>query len=327
MNVHRGRVVLPLVALLVGVIVPVSLTGPSVAGAQPGSCGTMTLGSVDYQHVIWVWMENKSASDVIGSSQAPYINSLAAECGLATNYHNLTHPSLPNYVGATSGLPLSSLGQFLSDCNPSKKCSTTAPSIFSQGETWKSYEESIPKDCDKKNSAEYAVRHNPPPYFSSLSFCKPRKAVRHGPKISDDVPYTQLAPDLAANTLPAFSFVTPNLIDDMHDGTIGDGDSWLAANMPTILNSAEYQAGHVAVMITWDEGQPEDPPGEDCVSDPSGTGCLVTTIVVSPSTPAGTTSATFFDHYSLLRTTEDLLGLAPLGQAASAPSMAPDFNL
>jgi len=310
-----------------GVIVPVVLTGPAVAGAQPGPCGTMSLGSVDYQHVIWVWMENKSASDVIGSSQAPYINSLATECGLATNYHNLSHPSLPNYVGATSGLPLSSLGQFLSDCNPSRRCSTSAPSIFSQGETWRAYEESIPKDCDKKNAGEYAGRHNPPPYFSRLSFCKPTKAVRHGPKISDDVPYSQLAPDLAADTLPAFSFVTPNLIDDMHDGTVADGDAWLAENLPTILNSAEYQAGHVAVMITWDEGEPEDPSGADCVSDPSGTGCLVPTIVVSPSTPAGTTSATFFDHYSLLRTTEDLLGLAPLGQAASAPSMASAFDL
>ena len=287
----------------------------------------MSLGSVDYQHVIWVWMENKSASEVIGSSQAPYINSVASECGLATNYHNLTHPSLPNYVGATSGLPLSSLGQFLSDCSPSRRCSTTAASIFSQGETWTGYEESIPKDCDKKNAGEYAVRHNPPPYFSKLPFCKPKKVVRHGSKISDDVPYGELASDLAANALPDFSFVTPNLIDDMHDGTVADGDAWLADNLPTILNSGEYQAGHVAVMITWDEGEPEDPAGENCVADPSGAGCLVPTIIVSPSTRAGTTSATFFDHYSLLRTTESLLDLPLLGQAATAPSMNSAFNL
>jgi len=287
----------------------------------------MSIGSVHYQHVIWVWMENKSAGDVIGSSQAPYINRLATECGLATNYHNLTHPSLPNYVGATSGLPVTSLSQFLSDCNPSRRCSTKAPSIFGQGETWKAYEESIPKDCDKKNAGEYAVRHNPAPYFSGLSLCKPKKLVRHGAKVSDDVGYGGLASDLAANTLPAFSFVTPNLIDDMHDGTVADGDAWLADNLPTILNSAEYQGGHVAVMITWDEGAPEDPAGENCVSDPSGTGCLVTTIVVSPSTPAGTVSATFFDHYSLLRTTETLLGLGLLNQAALAPSMASAFNL
>jgi hypothetical protein len=58
-----------------------------------------------------------------------------------------------------------------------------------------------------------AVRHNPPPYFTSLSGCP-----------ASDVPYTQLATDLAnENALPAFSFVTPNLIDDMHDGTVAQG--------------------------------------------------------------------------------------------------------
>jgi phosphatidylinositol-3-phosphatase len=287
----------------------------------------MSLGSVHYQHVVWIWMENRSFGDIVGSSQAPYLNDLAGECGLATNYHNLTHPSLPNYVGATSGLLLSSLSQFLTDCNPSRRCSTRAASIFSQGETWKAYEESMPSDCDKKNPGDYAVRHNPPPYFSTLSFCKPKRLVRHGAKISFDVPYTQLSSDLAADTLPAFSFVTPNLIDDMHDGTVADGDSWLATHLPTILDSSEYSAGHVAVFITWDEGEPESNVGENCVADPAGTGCLVPTIVVSPSTPVGTTSGAFYDHYSLLRTTEELLGLPLLGQAATAASLAPGFNL
>jgi phosphatidylinositol-3-phosphatase len=115
-------------------------------------------------------------------------------------------------------------------------------------------------------------RHNPPPYFTSLSTCS-----------ANDVPYTQLATDLADNALPAFSFVTPNLIDDMHDGTIADGNSWLSSSLPTI--------------------------------------------VISPSTPAGATSATLFSHYSLLATAEQLLGLPALGQAASAATMAAAFNL
>jgi len=325
--VQRVRVLFPVAIVAAVLILPVGVAGTPPAAAQPGPCGTMSLGSVRYQHVIWIWMENRSFSDIIGSPEAPYLNTLATECGLATNYHNLTHPSLPNYVGATSGLPLSSLSQFLSDCSPSRSCSTRAASIFGQGETWKAYEESMPKDCDKKNAGEYAVRHDPPPYFSKLSFCKPKRTVRHGPTVSYDVPYTQLSADMAADTLPAFSFVTPNLIDDMHDGTVADGDSWLAANLPTILNSLEYVAGHVAVFITWDEGEPEVNVGENCVAEPTGPGCLVPTIVVSPSTPVGTTSATFYDHYSLLRTTEELLGLPLLGQAAAAASLAPGFNL
>jgi phosphatidylinositol-3-phosphatase len=288
--------------------------GPGPAPST-GPCGTVATAPA-YQHVIWIWMENHSYGDIIGNtSLAPYINSLAAECGLAANYHNISHPSLPNYIAGTSGLSVSQVKLFKSDCNPSKHCSTTAPSIFGQGESWRAYEESMPSACARSNSGEYAVRHNPPPYFTTLSGCS-----------SFDVPYTQLASDLAANTLPAFSFVTPNLISDMHDGTINQGDTWLANNLPVILNSSDYQSGTTAVFITWDEGA-GGKSGEDCAANPTDESCHVPTIVISPSTPAGSTSSSLFNHYSLLGTTEQLLGLPPLGQAASSPTMISAFNL
>jgi acid phosphatase len=285
----------------------------------------MPVSTTHYRHVIWVWMENHSASSIIGSGQAPYINGLASSCGLATNYHNISHPSLPNYIGATSGLSVSAVSAFSSDCNVSHRCSTTAPSIFGQGETWKAYEESMPSDCLRRNSGEYAVRHNPPPYYRNLSFCKPKRVVRHGPKVSKDVPYGQLATDLATNNLPAFSFVTPNLIDDMHDGTIPQGDTWLSRNLPNIFNSAEYQSGQVVVFVTWDEGA--DVGSNNCPTNTSDDGCHVAAIVASPSTSSGTQSAVLFNHYSLLLTTERLLGLPALGQANFANSMVTAFNL
>ena len=288
--------------------------GAGSAQAATSPCGTMTQSAVNYTHVIWIFEENHSYGDIIGSSQAPYINSLATECGLATNYHNISHPSLPNYVAATSGLGLSGISQFTSDCNPSKRCSTSAPSIFGQTSSWKAYEESMPSNCYKKNSGEYAVRHNPPPYFTTLSGCATK-----------DVPYTQLAGDLASGNLPAFSFVTPNLIDDMHDGTIAQGDTWLQSNLPTILNSSEYQSGTTAVFITWDEG--EGGTSNDCATNTTDIGCHVATLVVSPSTTPGTQSSTLFNHYSLLGTSEQLLGLPPLGQASSANSMTSAFGL
>jgi hypothetical protein len=260
-------------------------------------------------------MENHSLTDIIGSSQAPYLNGLANECGLATNYHNISHPSLPNYIAATSGLSGTALKPFNKDCNPTRKCTTSASSIFSQGETWKAYEESMPSNCYPSDSGEYAVRHNPPPYYTMLAGCS-----------TSDVPYTQLATDLADNALPAFSFVTPNLIDDMHDGTIADGDTWLSSNLPTILGSPEYQAGNTAVFIAWDEGT-GGKTGENCTTNTTDASCSVATIVVSPSTPPGTTSATLFNHYSLLGTTEQLLGLPALGSAASYPTMTSAFNL
>jgi phosphatidylinositol-3-phosphatase len=293
------------------------LTAVSPAAAASGPCGTATAPPA-YQHVIWIWMENHSFTDIIGNtSQAPYTNALAASCGLATNYHNTTHPSLPNYLAATSGLAQAQIPvlSFL-DCNVSVLCDTSAPSIFGQGETWKAYQESMPSNCDTSDSGEYAVRHNPAAYYTSLSGCASR-----------DVPYSRLATDLAGNALPAFSFITPNLIDDMHDGTIAQGDAWLASNLPTILNSRQYQAGTTAVFITWDEGS-GGYPIEDC-DDTTTTdaSCRVATIVISPSTPAGATSAAFFSHYSLLGTTEELLGLPMLGQASSSPAMTAAFHL
>ena len=116
--------------LLVRLAVPILVAGlaPLIAmtavkpAAAAGPCGTVSTAPA-YTHVIWIWMENHSYSDIIGNtSQAPYINSIAGECGLATNYHNLSHPSLPNYVGGTSGLAVSSLTPFDPDCNPSGSC-------------------------------------------------------------------------------------------------------------------------------------------------------------------------------------------------------------
>ena len=284
-----------------------------VTSTVQGPCGRVT-SAPQYKHVIWIWMENHSYGSIIGSSQAPFINAMAAKCGLATNYHNISHPSLPNYVAATSGLGYSALQKFTPDCNPVPACSTSARSIFAQGESWRAYEESMPSNCYRKNSGEYAVRHNPPPYYTKLSGCA-----------KNDVPYPRLAADLAGNRLPAFSFITPNLIDDMHDGTIADGNRWLAKNLPLILQSREYRGGSTVVMITWDEG--EGGSSNRCASNTTDVGCHVATIVISPSTRAGTRSAKLFNHYSLLGTAEQLLHLPKLGGAAKFPTMTSAFNL
>jgi hypothetical protein len=285
------------------------------AAQAAGPCGTSTA-TPSYTHVIWILMENHSYGDIIGNTaQAPYINQVASECGLATNYHNLSHPSLPNYVGMVTGLPVSSLKPFANDCNPGKKCSTSAPSILGQTTSWKAYEESMPSNCYAGNSGEYAVRHNPGPYLTSLTNCA-----------TNDVPYPQLASDLAGGNLPAFSFITPNLIDDMHDGTIAQGDAWLQANVPSILNSSEYLAGNTAVFITWDEGT-GGKSAENCATNTTDPSCLVATLVISPTTTPGTTSAMLFNHYSLLGTTEQLLGLPALGSAGTASLMTTAFGL
>jgi phosphatidylinositol-3-phosphatase len=291
----------------------VSLSAPSAS--HP--CGTEAKAGT-IKHVIFIVLENHSYGAILGSSQAPYFNTLAKDCGVATNYHNITHPSLPNYIAATSGLPLSSLQKFVSDCSPSSSCDTPTKSIFGQGETWKSYEESMPSNCDHSNSGNYAVRHNPAAYYTTLGGCS-----------SNDVSYSQLATDLANNQLPAFSFITPNLIDDMHNGTVADGNSWMSKNLPTILNSAEYKNGSTVIFITFDEGSDVGSyaDGENCATNTSDTSCHLPTFVISPSTRVGARSGTLFNHYSLLGTAEQLLHLSKLGQAADYPTMVSAFNL
>ena len=140
--------------------------------------------------------------------------------------------------------------------------------------------------------------------------------------------YSLLASDLAHNQLPAFSFITPNLIDDMHNGTVADGNKWLSSALPAILNSAGYRHGSTVIFITWDEGEGGGyASGEHCATNASDVSCRVATLVISPSTKAGTRSGALFNHYSLLATTEQLLHLSKLGLAASATTMTKAFNL
>ena len=298
-------------------ILVVLLTAPARA-ASP-FCGTVRRHPHRYDHVVWILMENHSFGQIVDSPSAAFINGLITDCGLATNYHNITHVSLPNYIGAVTGLALPDLLKFDLDCSPSATCSTDANSIFAQVPSWKGYMDSMVTNCQTTGFVGYAVRHNPPPYLTSLPGCS-----------TFDVPYTDLQTDLDNDTLPAFAFVTPNTAHDMHDGpnptAIQNGDNWLSTELPKILNSAAYQAGRTAVFVTFDEGAGGSI-GEDCAANPADESCHVATIVVSPSTPHGTVSDRLFTHYSLLKTTERLLGVKPLGEARRARTMRARFRL
>jgi phospholipase C len=259
-------------------------------------------------------MENRSYDEVIGSADAPYLTKLGRRCGLATNFHNITHPSLPNYIAATSGLGYRGLALFGSNCDPSRSCSTKAKSIFEQAPSWRAYQESMPAPCTRMNAGLYAVRHNPPPYYRDLRGCRKR-----------DVPFTRLEGDLAQGRLPAFSFITPNLCNDTHDCPVAQGDGWLAEHVPAILDSSAYGKGTVALFITYDEGYGDVT--HRCARNTTAPDCHIPTVVVSPTTPAHTESARLFNLYSLLRTSEEILGLRPLRKARLAPSMAAAFGL
>ncbi|HEY5272420.1 MAG TPA: alkaline phosphatase family protein [Acidimicrobiales bacterium] len=253
------------------------------------------VGTPHYRHVVWIVMENYGYSSIVGSADAPYLARLGTECGLATNYHAVTHPSLPNYLALTSG----TTDGITDDAEPSSHHVRTA-NIFSELDgNWRALEESMPVACDKVTSGSYAARHDPAVYYADLATTCTK----------DDVPLREPL-DLSA----AFTFITPNICDDMHNCSVSTGDAWLAHIVPQILDSPEYLAHEMALFIIWDESN-------------TGPGNHVATFVVAPSVPRGSRVTLDLDHYSLLRTAEQLLGLSYLGGARTAPSMVQLFRL
>ena len=253
-------------------------------------------------------MENRTYAAVLGDrSAAPRLASYGGKCGVAINYVAITHPSLPNYLAAVSG----STGGVTSDCGPAS-CPQNRPSLFGQlsaaGLEWRGYAESMPGTCVLGSTDGYATKHNPAVYFTPIrSQCR-----------SWDVPMGTrsdgaFASALRAQSLPAFSFVTPNICNDGHDCSISHADKWLSGWLDTIVTSPAYKTADTAVFVTWDEGV--------------GANQHIATVVVAPTVPKGTRVATRFDHYSLLSTTEELLGLPLLGAAQAAPSLRAAFGL
>lgn len=251
-------------------------------------------------------MENRSFSSVVGSPEAPYESALARQCGLATDYHGVARPSLPNYLAATGG---STFG--VGDDGPPAGHPLRRASIFGElsaaHRSWAAYEESMPGPCDLESSGEYAVKHDPAAYFVPVRAACARFDVPMGTTASGSFKRA-----LSRGALPALSFVTPNLCDDGHDCATATADSWLSRWVPAIVASPAYARGDTVVLVVWDEGQGDN---------------HVPLIVVGPSVPPGTRATGRFDHYSLLRTTAELLGVPAPGRAARAPSMAGAFSL
>lgn len=277
------------------------------------ACGTRADPPDTYDHVVWVWMQNRPLDDVIGSSGAPFINALADACGVALNYSWVGHPTQIHATAGQEAVP--------SGCTP-PGCRTGATSVFSvvkaAGLQWRSYEEAMPGNCHRDNDAPYVVAHNPALYYSDLRrdcavWDMPMGTTRAGPFLDD----------LERDRLPAFSFVSPDNCNNTHDCSLRTGDDWLRSWVPKVVASPGYRRGATALFIVFDTGGDAD----GCLTNPDRD-CLVPALVVSPFTPRATRSTARFSHYSLLRTTEELLGVGPLlAGAKQASSMRDAFGL
>jgi phosphatidylinositol-3-phosphatase len=264
------------------------------------------------RHVVMVVEENHSYSQVVGNSSMPYLNSLAQKYGLAVNYYGNTHPSIGNYFMLTTG-------QIITN-NDGYTGTVTANNIvraaLTSGVTWKSYAESLPSvGYIGGDKYPYSKHHNPFAYFSDV--------VNSSTEKNNIVPFTRFAQDLANHTLPTFSFVIPNLNNDMHDCPAGmssctdaqkaaAADAWLKKNIAPLLTNSDFQNDGL-LIITWDEGRS---------SDTAHGGGHVATVMIGPKVRRGYRSSTFYQEQSLLRTVVNAVGMTVPGPGASA-SAAP----
>jgi phosphatidylinositol-3-phosphatase len=267
---------------------PSSTAATSTASSLPGPVSRIAV----------LVLENKEYNQIIGSPGAPYLNALARHSAVAANYYAITHPSLPNYLALTGGSTFGFAGSDCGTCSVSHR--NLVDELEAAGISWKVYAQDMPSTCSTQITAgAYVRRHDPFLYY--------RNVADNPKRCQFVVPGTTLNHDLAAHALPRFMWLIPDLCDDMHSCGTYTGDVYLRSVVPRLL-AALGPSG--VLFVTFDEGS-------------SNLGCCrvarggrILTLVAGPGARAGARSMTPYDHYSLLRTIEDLLGLPRLGGAA-----------
>ncbi len=296
-----------------GLVKGVAVGSATITATSEGKNGTAVItvtappppGGSQFGHVFVVTEENTDYADVTSSSM-PYLTSLAAQYGLATQYYANTHPSIGNYFEMATG-------QVLTNDDGSSTIQNVpniVRSLVAAGKTWKSYAENLPNACYLGgDTGNYARKHN---VFALLS------DVANDPtgQACNIVPFTQFKTDLANGTLPAFSNIVPNLCDDAHDCSLGNADSWLRTNIAPLLASPVFQKDGL-LIITFDESGGDNSLG----------GGRVYWVAISPKSKRGYQSTTTYQHPSTLRLILQGLGAKVFpGAAASAPDMSEFFT-
>ena len=236
-------------------------------------------------HVFVIVMENTSLATAVRYAS---IERLTATYALATNYHAVASPSLPNYLAITSGstwgvtdnayhvLPQGGLGMQLT----------------AAGLGWRAYMEGLTDQGCLHSPYPYALKHNPFAYYGGA--CPPNV-----------VSLDELDADLAENT-PSFVWITPGLCHDGHDCSFSIAGPFLEGLVSRVVASEAWRSGGV-LFIVWDEGS-------------GGGSSIVPLIVASPGLGNQEITAPY-DHYSLLATIEDLFRLPRIGAAQNARAL------
>lgn len=263
-------------------------------------------------HVVIVVEENHSFSQVIGNRNMPFLNGIASQYSLATQYFANVHPSIGNYFMLTTG-------QIITNSDRSV-ATVTADNIvrrlLTAGKTWKGYAESLPSTGYLgPDKFPYTRHHFPLSYFSDVVNSRVQRL--------NLVPFTQFSKDLANQQLPNYSMVIPNQQDNGHNCPAGTSscsdaqvlravDTWLQSHIGPLLNNAEFRQDGLLIIV-FDEGT---------ASDKAHGGGHIATVFAGPNVKRGLKSTRFYQHQNVLRTVLDALGVNhQLGKAATAQPM------
>jgi hypothetical protein len=264
--------------------------------------------------------ENHSFEDVVGNAQMPYYNQLIQQYGLAAQFYSDQHSSLPALMWYVAGAPVEPNNETVS-CEHAED--NVVREVLAQGYTWRSYQEGLPypgyQGLYGGAGNTYYRRHNPLIDFTDVC-----------PGTGQDtnsVPFTQMAADFAQSNTVNFAFITPDVNDDAHNGTLQGADQWLQANVPAILARPEFSAGGDGILfIVWDES---DAPGDNRCSAPMAQGCggRVATLVLGPQVNPGYQSTITYHSENVLATVCAAMELSICpGAAQNAAPMADFFQ-
>jgi phosphatidylinositol-3-phosphatase len=291
---------------------------PTKSPTQPAATATETatptvslVGPIpNFDHIVLILLENEYYQDAIGNAQMPHLNALAQQNVLLSNYSAVGHPSLPNYLALVSG----STQNVSDDCID---CFLDQPNLADEleasGRSWKAYMESMPSPCFLGDSRPYAQFTNPFLYFNSIR----SDTTRCNRSI---VPLTSLDADLAANQLPNFSWIMPNLCNSGHSCDQATADNWMNG-MVAKLQASPALGQNSLIIVTFDEGVLHGATAKNRGQVPA--------VLISPMARQGFNDPSSYSHYSLLKTILMAWNLPALGQTAQKtvqPIVAPWTN-
>jgi phosphatidylinositol-3-phosphatase len=266
-------------------------TGVTAAASQAEAATSVPR----FDHIVLVMFENKAYSQISGSSSAPYFNSLASQGAKFTKSYAITHPSQPNYIALFSG---STQGVSNDDCPKNFTGTNLQSQLSGAGLSFKGYSESMPSNgytgC---SSGTYQRKHNSWVDFSSVP-------------AASNLTYASFPSSSNYASLPTVAFVTPNMCNDMHDCSVGTGDSWLKSKLDSY---AQWAKTHNSLLIvTFDE-------------DNRLALNQIFTVFVGAHVKTGSYSEKI-NHYNVLRTIEGAYGLPGINGAASLSPITDVWN-